>query len=546
MKSSDECYIGEYEGFMKYRCPPDILGDFIRLEKYKCHNTEDYYYWESYYQKIRGEKCSKDTHYYQACEKRLPGYKVSNGEILCDNWLCQSADYPKIIYSLISLKQGDDFCDGHQHCVDDKDETNCQPEETTKLPSGEEVKSRLICNDKCDAASCEDEAHCNGLSYGVYCEHYPDSYVRPSEICNNYPTCPDGTDEEVCQLTEETKDTCIQYDSEERVPVLNFTRCGVLDEAHGYNKYCADKDLKKYQTNCTDPARVGATCFVDGYLSTVSKYAICYIRSVTVCDDNIESQCPEISKSCLNIHKHALCDKVADCDDESDELHPSCRKLTVDTCIRRVGNAGAIPLPLTWLGDGIQDCADGSDEMKIWPTCGEQRTRRYVTSNDTCENVFLCRWGNPGFVESKDLCDGVETCGNENKICSISRRSKSFSTSVLGSGFMKQLSVCLKGLRSIQTLGNPCSKTLFIFPNHRYFGVDNKTELYLPERIQDCDNMYGEQYVFTSCTNRCRNAACPLENPPRYEVCPNQYPNRIGTIANDEYLVFFTKSHGNL
>ena len=144
------------------------------------------------------------------------------------------------------------------------------------------------------------------------------------------------------------------------------------------------------------------------------------------------------------------------------------------------------------------------------------------------------------------MCDGLETCGDENKVCSISRNSKALFTSVLSSDTVKHFSFCVKGLERIETLiGDYCTTESFIFPNHQYFGVVNKTELLLPNSTQNCKHMYGEQYVFTSCTNRCRNSSCVLKNTPRYEVCPNQYPDRIGTIANNEYLVFFTKSHGN-
>jgi hypothetical protein len=58
--------------------------------------------------------------------------------------------------------------------------------------------------------------------------------------------------------------------------------------------------------------------------------------------------------------------------------------------------------------------------------------------------------------------------------------------------------------------------------------------------------MFGEQYVFSSCANKCKKSSCPLKNPPRYEVCVNQFPDRIGTIFNNEYLVFFTKSNENI
>ena len=57
---------------------------------------------------------------------------------------------------------------------------------------------------------------------------------------------------------------------------------------------------------------------------------------------------------------------------------------------------------------------------------------------------------------------------------------------------------------------------------------------------------FGELYLYNSCNNMCANSTCPLKNIPRYEVCTEQYPNRIGTIANNTYLAFFTKSRGNI
>jgi hypothetical protein len=243
-----------------------------------------------------------------------------------------------------------------------------------------------------------------------------------------------------------------------------------------------------------------------------------------------------------------MCDGKKDCEDESDETHPSCHAQTERTCKRRIGNS-ELTLPLTWIGDGMLDCVDGADEMKIWPTCGNGKTNRLVTSNSTCKNVFVCHWGDPSYVELADLCDGVETCGNENKICSYSRGSEAIPTTVLSTehNLVKKMSFCSKGLQSIRYLAHiNCDKVRFIFPDIEYFGVKTKTELILPNNTLDCDHVFGEQYVFSSCNNRCKNSTCPLKNLPRYEVCPDQFPERTGTIANNEYLVFFTKSHDNI
>ena len=91
-----------------------------------------------------------------------------------------------------------------------------------------------------------------------------------------------------------------------------------------------------------------------------------------------------------------------------------------------------------------------------------------------------------------------------------------------------------------------CVKEEHIFPDENIFGVDTKTSLILPKVTTSCENMCGEMYLYTSCTNRCINAVCPLRTIPRYEVCPNQFPDRIGTLVNNEYLIFFTKSFGKI
>ena len=322
--------------------------------------------------------------------------------------------------------------------------------------------------------------------------------------------------------------------------------------------YCIPDDVVSYQTNCSDSSRVGVTCDINGYQSTVSKYLICLDEDITVCDDQIEKKC--ISTIACKVHKHQMCDNNKDCDDEFDETHHICRSVTKETCERRVGKEGELPIPISWLGDGVKDCVDGADETAVWPMCGIGKTQRYVSDDKVkkekkqkdnkvkCENVFICRWGNPGFVELSDLCDGIETCGNENKICSVSSRSQNIATSVstANKGLTKQLSFCVRGLRSLQLLKDTCIKEQFIFPDHEFFGVETKTSVFLPNNTQTCDHMYGELYLYTSCTDRCISAPCPLRNIPRYEVCPDQFPDRVGTIANNEYLAFFIKSYGNI
>jgi hypothetical protein len=198
--------------------------------------------------------------------------------------------------------------------------------------------------------------------------------------------------------------------------------------------------------------------------------------------------------------------------------------------------------------DGVVDCIDGGDEEKIWPSCGFRKSFRYVISNDTCENVFICPRGEPGYVVLDKLCDGLGTCGNENEVCSRARGTPRISTTVLTSdkGLSKHLSHCIRGLSKTANFMDNCYVfPSFTYPDHNFFGA-HETKVVLPKDLQSCDYMYGEQYVYTSCTNKCTNSECPLRNVPRYGVCHGQYPHRIGTIANNEFLVFVTRSFGNI
>ena len=437
------------------------------------------------------------------------------------------------------------ICNGKEDCSNTNlDEAHCTKERFT-LPSGIEIPKDEVCDDKC-ADDCEDEATCNGYTYGLYCKVDPTNYILPYQICDGENNCDDGEDEATCDVSHDTESVCIHNKTSKLVPVHNYTRCARFPGGKMKNKfYCSDVILS--QSNCSDHTKVELSCEVNGYMSHVSRYMICGRQEHSACDDGIDKLCFSPSLSCKNLHKHYFCDGKNDCHDKSDETRALCNK-TVATCERRVGSAGELPVPLAWLADGVEDCFDGRDERQIWPTCGVGKTHRFVTSYVTCENVFICLSGTPGYVEMTDLCDGIETCGNENEICSKSRNTHKPATSVLSydKDLTKRLSFCLKGIYGLQPHNLTCTSEHFIFPDHEFYGVDTKTKLILPKSLQNCDFMYGEQYLYTSCTNSCINSPCPLKNVPRYEVCPDQYPKRVGTLANNEYLAFFTRSFGNI
>ena len=538
------CEVKEHKGFLRYVCDEEV---------FKCAYSDTYFeYHRQTYKTPYTALCQNDPHFYQMCDLEFAGerdWSITNNELLCGSYLCDDE-----IYGLASSFY---FASIRRQCTatcsnTDLNKKGCEDEgeEQITLPSGRyKVAPSQICNGVCDNLLCEDEAVCNGYTYGMYCRSGGNNkyYVPPVFICDNHRDCDEGEDEADCEVTEDTVQTsCIHSREGTLVPVHNNTRCTIL--SNFITKYCKIKDTVLYQTNCSDPARVGLRCEINGYMSTVSEHFICFDDEVSACDDQLDRQCFK-TKSCKT-HKHLMCDNKTNCTDRADETHNICRSMTKQTCQRRVGEKSELPIPTSWIRDGVSDCENGIDETHNLPTCGKGKTLRYFLNDYVkCENVFLCRTGDPGYVELNRLCDGLDTCGNENEVCSVSRRTYSITTSVstTNKGFTKTLSYCMKGLGSLEKFKGSCVDQQFTYPEGDIFG-GNKATLTLPNQAQSCDHMYGEQYLYTSCTDRCSNAnaSCPLTTLPRYEVCPNQFPNRIGTIVNNEYLIFVTRSFNNL
>ena len=531
-----------------------------RYTEQKCLYSEEYFSWDTEkdtwgdYFLFKGAVCSNDPHYYQLCDREIGG-KITNNQLLCEYFLCD------VLYSDSSLKKkrllvSNELGRLHGEIICKNTELNkAELKDDTVLLSKRKVHSSQICDGKCDVIFCEDEGYCNGYSYGFNCRAEWNinmyRFIPPQELCDGNAVCFEKEDEENCTVTSDTEPSCRHVVTGKQVPVHNYTRCSRIDMslyASNVFSYCEASDMVLYQTNCSDPNHVGVTCKIHGYKSTVSKVLICSHENLDVCDDKIERECLK-TKNC-KVHKHKMCDRIIDCIDETDEKDTSCISKTKATCKRRVGTKENLPIPISWLKDGVRDCEDGVDETGNWPTCGvEGSNLRYVSSNEMeCRNVFICRTGDPGYEELENLCDGLESCGNENEICSVSNRPQSLAISVptTNKGLTKSLSYCLRGFRNLkQLLKRSCDTEEFLFPDENIFGA-SRTSVILPHAKQLCDYMYGEQYLYTSCTGRCIRASCPFKTIPRYEVCPSQFPNRIGTIVNNEYLVFVTKSYGNV
>ena len=534
---------------MKYQCSSRTSTDTFQ----KCINSDEFYEYSiaPVEYPFSGDICSHDPHFYQACHIRASSL-ITNSDMLCKNYLCK-LDSSSIIYSSqdladIARENSISICD--LNCTNTYlNKKNCDKTDTgvkVKLPSGAVVQSSYICDNECQLENCEDEATCNGFTYGMYCKRRGRlTYVRPRNVCDGKESCDKREEATLCKSRSGT--TCRHKHNSRRVPVFNFTKC-----LAPHFQYCDQKleDRIASNSNCSEPARIGGICLVNGYPTAISNYQTCY-RAITsvqsICDDKLDQNCYranscKIHRTSGKVHKHLMCDGKKDCEDGFDEYHPIC-KSTTRTCKRRFGSEKEVLIPVSWLKDGIEDCVDGSDETGDWPTCGIGRTLRYASNEDKCQNVYICM-GEPGYVELINLCDGIETCGNENKVCSVLSRTASIMTSVStkNNGLTKELSYCLKGLKNVQDLKDTCIMEQFSYPEGKVFG-QTKTVVILPNSTtQSCQHMYGELYVYTSCTNRCFDATCPLKNIPKYEVCPDQFTNnRVGTILDNKHLVFLTE-----
>ena len=447
------------------------------------------------------------------------------------------------------------FCDGTADCKNiEIDEEDCFSDMYT-MRTGGEFEASKICDGECEIVTfsdntyyyCEDEAYCNGFTYGMYCDA-DTRYISPMYMrCDQLSCDQESTGVSLC--AKENVTTCTRGGL--LVPLLNSTRCSSFSDAP-----MCDNGLD--QTNCSDPSRVVLSCEINGYMSTVSRIAVCTKQSrflPQLCDNGLDKLCVETSMSCL-VHKHQLCDRRVDCPDRTDELGAPCLKRSVWPCNRPfsvdTSSINVVNFPLVWVNDGVEDCQGGEDESDQWPTCGSGITKRYRRMEDMCSEVYLCTSGS--FVELPSLCDKVETCGNEIRVCQISRNTVSASNRVVsieGSITTPTIVIfptCLDGLIEIQRFQNSlCTRRVpFKLENHEFLGKTGLTEIAAPGRRISCDYMFGEAFVYMSCTGQCVNSSCPLTKPVQHNSCANQFPGRIYSIRNNSDITFAVRSRGHL
>ena len=568
-KSGKTCAVVSKWGFLKQVC----FDQKQRRTSYKCPSSDLEY--ETLDPKVRDPETSKiiigGFHVSKLCPNDQRSYQACglfDGKIAIENQnhgiLC--GGYFKNMCGDSYAMNFEDTVYKYMDC-----DVNCSDNGDCLAPLESQEKGATLCNDRCDDPNifCKDESNCNGYRYGANCHMIIGKtsmavYAPIHMICTDYTSqsldhdCSPEIDENDCLITNNTSHTCYHYLSKVRdddwvkVPLLNYTRCSIVDLKNNGFPYCW-----KYldQTNCTDVKRVGGRCFVNGYMTSVSKYIVCDSESyepnmeweARLCDNDLEHACVlPTSYSQCRIHKHKLCNGKFECVNKEDENNDYCSFLTKNfVCERSFFLNSLLPIPLSWIMDGVSDCINGEDEdITQWSFCGkEENFRRVKQPEEECQDVFICPGNKTSYVRFDNLCDGLESCETENKVCWIARDFPAIHTMAPSNNSM--IDLC-------KDLQIPVNKSCALETVDKWsinvFGAGTSISLkfFLPNFEVTCRDKFGEYFVYFSCLGMCSesNSKCPLNDKPLlHDSCPGQFPDRLYTLADNSYLTFVRESN---
>ncbi|KAL5263023.1 hypothetical protein ACHWQZ_G008436 [Mnemiopsis leidyi] len=531
----------EKNGFLKEICRSGKAA----APTYKCaYSNETYSVSSSNLSDIQiDEICPNDTLGYQVCGLTENSLVSPTTWSLCGYLPCQSS-------LLIHALAKPDLCT-----------TPCQNLPDYHPDLGCKTRERS-CDGVCHSRSCVDESMCKGVVYGMYCyDNFRQTvYVPPSLMCDGVKDCSVGNQDENCEVQGGSQ-SCVsgemyrQRGVRVRVPLFSNTRCGAI-QTTDYTRYRDRQQVERSgipycldyldQTNCTDYKRVGVSCPIAGYgYSTVSKVMVCGRFKRGFCADGMDVACVDVDRTCT-VHKHQLCDEVEDCDSGADELHPYCHVVSSQVCYRNYRSNKELHIPAAWLGDGFEDCLDGSDERLQQGSCDERKDKLEIkVFNISCQDAFLCRGKVQQLPTLRRICSEHDNCARSQITwCEKGLEIVSMSTSLHTIGNRKHLGHCLRGLEDLRVRFSSCKVQEFNPLKENVYGIENRTLLVIPEEKMDCSFTFGEAYVLLSCLGGCKNSVCPLTRPVSFTDCPAQFLNRAITVVDRDRLTFVEKRRG--
>ena len=436
--------------------------------------------------------------------------------------------------------------DEQQDCRADEELYQCKDRFT-----GQSIPTSKLCDYNCDCWACDDESFCNGFQYGVMCEWNGGKYVPPLRICDGIEDCYDGiSDESNCTTSKSCtiSPTHPQYQYFTNRNGKRQVRQDQICAVPLLISMCSDG---LDQINCTDAERVAMSCTLAGYPNNISIFGVC--QGYPLCDDDYNNKCLEPEGGCI-LHKTALCDGIPDCPGGADETKTSCGILSNSVnCVRRVakkrdkGLKLTYSIPLNWVFDNEIDCLNGEDEnLTYWQKCGSGMSVRYLDKGSTCSDQMKCP-DDDKFIDFEELCDKVETCGKENQICRISRGTQNTwdtMVSLLEKHSIKGSPICSQGLKNLRYQIGKCHEVEMTNKktSHVYY-TKTSIDLNLPVAKKDCRFIYGENYVYHSCTDSCQpTTSCPLKTIP-HDTCVNEVDKRVFAITvSNELTVVLRRS----
>ena len=513
------------------------------MTKYRCWFSDQYYTaTPGCNRQTFSTVCKSDPHSYQVCgQHTCDDIKHSDqhycGSYVCDDFsmYCYTCSYEYYFDLLLT-------CNNISQCSNGADEQYCDWNDKVLCKGNDYstayIKTDQVCDGIRDCWYGHDEAGCNHTA-GIDCiELGVIRWVHPYYICNDLTSCDSGKDEENCTeySNSSTCNWCNSYDPFNKRQ--EGPRCLHANQmcSHPSQSMCTDH---KDQLNCTDSVY---TCPIHSYPTTIRAANLC--DGYDACDDGFDENC-ELSGLSCQVHKNRLCDDVEDCENGGDEKKYICKQVVNRTCLRHLNRGSELPIPLEWLCDNVEDCINGIDEDKTqWKVCGAGDRQRCIEPGKECNEMLKCPGSTtePMYVKNEELCDNFETCPGENALCQVSHSTEIISNSVIEVNKVKHLSFCLpgfdpKGLHNCK-VGE--------FNNFELVRVVDPIKLYYPAAKQSCLHVYGEQYVYNSCKNICKepNIPCPLR-PIKYDSCPYSMRKKLYIPSDSQYLTLVEKNRGS-